>query len=84
MPNTDSSELSKLYEKSEKIRVTLEGKKLDKIRREALEEPESFWGEQAKNLIWFKEWDRVLEWDNPPFARWFAGGMLNASVNCLD
>lgn len=84
MPNTDSSELSKLYEKSEKIKVTLEGKRLDKIRREALEEPESFWGEQAKNLIWFKEWDRVLEWDNPPFARWFAGGMLNASVNCLD
>ena len=40
MPNTDSSELSKLYEKSEKIKVTLEGKKLDKIRREALEEPE--------------------------------------------
>jgi acetyl-CoA synthetase len=34
-------------------------------------------------LIWFKEWDHILDW-NPPFARWFAGGHLNASVNCLD
>jgi acetyl-CoA synthetase len=35
-------------------------------------------------LIWFKEWDKVLDWDNPPFAKWFVGGKLNASVNCLD
>ena len=33
--------------------------------------------------MWIKEWDKVLEW-NPPFARWFVGGQLNASVNCLD
>ena len=48
----DFNKLSKLYEESAKI--TLEGKKLDKIRREATEKPERFWGEQAKNLVWFK------------------------------
>src|SRR5919205_237940 len=59
------------------------GKHLEKISKEALAEPDKFWADQAKNLIWFKEWDHVLEW-NPPFARWFVGGNLNASVNCLD
>jgi acetyl-CoA synthetase len=35
-------------------------------------------------LIWFKEWDRVLDWNHAPFAKWFVGGKLNACVNCLD
>jgi acetyl-CoA synthetase len=64
-------------------KVTLEGKKLNKIRREAAENPEQFWAEQAKNLVWFKEWTNVLDW-NRPFAKWFVGGKLNASVNCID
>jgi acetyl-CoA synthetase len=81
MSSIDFNKLSKLYEESAKI--TLEGKKLDKMRREATENPDRFWGEQAKNLLWFKEWDKVLDW-NYPFAKWFIGGMLNASVNCLD
>jgi acetyl-CoA synthetase len=59
------------------------GKRLEKISKEALAEPDQFWAAQAKNLIWFKEWDHVLDW-NPPFAKWFVGGQLNASVNCLD
>jgi len=59
------------------------GKRLEKTSKEALAEPDKFWAAQAKNLIWFKEWDHVLDW-NPPFARWFVGGQLNASVNCLD
>jgi acetyl-CoA synthetase len=63
--------------------VSLEGKKLSKIRKQALENSEEFWEEQAKYLKWFKEWDKVLDW-NPPFAKWFVGGKLNASVNCLD
>jgi acetyl-CoA synthetase len=75
--------LSKIYEDSEKIKVSLEGKKLSKIRKQALENSEEFWEEQAKYLKWFKEWDKVLDW-NPPFAKWFVGGKLNASVNCLD
>jgi acetyl-CoA synthetase len=42
-----------------------------------------FWEEQAEKLEWMERWDEVLTWD-PPFARWFDGGKLNASVNCLD
>jgi len=42
-----------------------------------------FWDEQGKRLDWFKPWDTVLEW-NPPFAKWYVGGKLNAAYNCLD
>ncbi len=51
--------------------------------RRSLEKPEEFWAEQAWNLDWFKTWDKVLEW-NPPWSNWFAGGLLNASYNCVD
>jgi acetyl-CoA synthetase len=44
----------------------------------------AFWAEQAERLDWDTKWDRVLDWDDPPFAKWFVGGTLNASVNCLD
>ena len=50
---------------------------------EAGKDAESFWAEQARSLDWMTPWTRVLEW-NPPHARWFTGGRLNASVNCLD
>jgi acetyl-CoA synthetase len=50
----------------------------------AKDDPEGFWGEQAKkHLSWFRTWDKVLDW-NPPFARWFTGGQINASYNCID
>ena len=42
-----------------------------------------FWEEQARFLKWEKPWEKTLEWD-APFAKWFIGGKLNASVNCLD
>lgn len=42
-----------------------------------------FWNEQAKNLTWFKNWDKTFVW-NPPFAKWFVGGTINASYNTLD
>jgi acetyl-CoA synthetase len=46
--------------------------------------PEQFWGDlAAKELHWFRPWDTVLEWDLP-FAKWFVGGQLNLSYNCLD
>jgi acetyl-CoA synthetase len=83
MSELEFDKLSKIYEESKKIKVSLEGKKLSKIRKQALENSEEFWEEQAKYLKWFKEWDKVLDW-NPPFAKWFVGGKLNASVNCLD
>jgi acetyl-CoA synthetase len=59
MTNQNFIDLSRIYEESEKVKVSLQGKKLDKMRSQALENPEQFWGEQAKNLIWFKQWDKV-------------------------
>ena len=47
-------------------------------------DPEAFWAEQADQLHWERRWDRVLDWDNPPFAKWFVGGKLNVAYNCVD
>ncbi len=49
----------------------------------SIRHPEEFWAEEARNLDWFKTWDKVLEW-TPPFAKWFVGGKLNASYQCVD
>ncbi|HEV8055902.1 MAG TPA: acetate--CoA ligase [Nocardioidaceae bacterium] len=43
-----------------------------------------FWAEQAERLSWAQRWDEVLDWSNPPFARWYVGGRLNAAYNCVD
>jgi acetyl-CoA synthetase len=58
----------------------------ERIYRRSVEDPEGFWGEMAeKQLSWFRKWDRVLEYDfNKPEIKWFQGGKINASVNCLD
>jgi acetyl-CoA synthetase len=49
----------------------------------AARDPEAFWAKAAEELDWFKKWEKVLEWD-PPWAKWFVGGKLNASYNCID
>jgi acetyl-CoA synthetase len=49
----------------------------------SLKDPDGFWAKQAEELKWSKRWDKVLEW-KPPFAKWFLGGTLNISENCLD
>jgi acetyl-CoA synthetase len=47
--------------------------------------PEGFWGDLAqRELHWFSAWDTVLDWSNPPFAKWFAGARTNVAYNCLD
>jgi acetyl-CoA synthetase len=43
-----------------------------------------FWAEQADRLTWAQRWDEVLDWTNPPFAKWFVGGKLNVAYNCVD
>jgi len=53
------------------------------IYRTADRDYEKFWEDFARELLWYKPWKRVLDWD-PPKAEWFVGGKLNASVNCLD
>ena len=55
----------------------------DSLYRRASTDPEAFWASQAEELDWFRKWDRVLEW-TPPHAKWFVGGQINVSVNCVD
>jgi acetyl-CoA synthetase len=43
-----------------------------------------FWAAEAERLTWAKPWDEVLDWSNPPFAKWFVGGELNVAYNCVD
>jgi acetyl-CoA synthetase len=44
-------------------------------------DPEGFWAELAQSeLHWFKPWDKVLDWQNPPFAKWFSGGKINIPI----
>ncbi len=55
-----------------------------KLYTQSIKSPEKFWGTQAKNeLVWFSPWKKVLQW-KAPFAKWFVGGKLNVSHNCLD
>jgi acetyl-CoA synthetase len=51
---------------------------------EAERDPEGWWARQAEELHWFERWDRVLDDSNKPFYKWFTGGKINASYNCLD
>ena len=55
----------------------------EQLYRQAEDDPEKFWAEIASHLHWFRKWDRVLEW-NAPWAKWFVGGQINLSYNCLD
>jgi acetyl-CoA synthetase len=53
------------------------------IRQRSKSDSVSFWDDQAKRLSWFEPWTKTLDW-NPPFAKWFEGGLINASYNALD
>src|SRR6187401_984433 len=54
-----------------------------RMYRESIRHPEKFWAREAQELVWQKRWKKVLQW-KAPFAKWFAGGRLNVSENCLD
>ena len=57
-----------------------------KLYNRSIQDPDGFWGEQAANLDWFKKWDKVLDYSfqGDIYIKWFQGGKLNATVNCLD
>jgi len=71
---------SKAFSKSAHIGSFAEYQRLYK---ESIKSPEKFWAKQAKELLWNKTWTKVLDW-KMPFAKWFVGGKLNVSENCLD
>src|SRR5262252_2638144 len=54
-----------------------------RMYQESIKHPDKFWAREASQLSWRKRWRKVLEW-KAPFAKWFVGGQLNLSENCLD
>ncbi len=55
------------------------------VYKRSVEDPEGFWAEQASTFTWRRKWDKVLDWNfREPNIRWFAGGKLNITENCLD
>jgi acetyl-CoA synthetase len=54
-----------------------------RMYRESIKQPAKFWGRQANELVWSKRWKTVVQW-KAPFAKWFVGGKINLSENCLD
>jgi acetyl-CoA synthetase len=56
----------------------------DRLADWADKDPDGFWAQMAERLTWATKWHTVLDWSNPPFAKWFVGGTLNATANCLD
>ena len=55
------------------------------LYKESLDSPEKFWEQQAETFTWRKKWTNVLSWDfSKPEVKWFEGGLLNITENCLD
>jgi acetyl-CoA synthetase len=54
-----------------------------RLYRESIKQPDKFWSREARELTWRAPWKQTLQW-KPPFAKWFVGGKLNVSENCLD
>jgi acetyl-CoA synthetase len=59
-------------------------KNYKELAQHASEDLAGFWAEQAKQFVWFKEWDQVLDASGKPFYKWFVGGKTNIVYNCLD
>jgi acetyl-CoA synthetase len=67
-----------------KARALIDEAEYERLYKRSIEEPEAFWAEMAgSELVWSKQWSKVLDW-KLPWARWFDGGELNVSANCLD
>ena len=56
----------------------------ESIYDEADQDYEGFWEQQAEPLDWERKWDQLLDWSDPPNAKWFAGGRLDVAHNCVD
>ncbi len=71
----------KFYPSNEKVSS---GEKRQREWERSLKNPKEFWAEKGKAIDWFKTWDTVLDDSNPPFYKWFSGGVLNIAYNTLD
>ncbi len=77
---------NRLFEPNEQFQAAAHVKSLEQyeqLYKEAADNPDAFWARYADELHWFKKWDKALDWDLPT-AKWFIGGEINISYNCLD
>src|SRR6266516_4543012 len=65
-------------------RGTIMSTKYQEFHRRSIEQPEAFWGEQAEFIHWHKPFEKVLDYSQPPFAKWFVGGETNLCYNAVD
>ena len=77
---------TRVFEPSDEFKKTAHVQGIESYKRlcaEAVADPNEFWAGIASQLHWFRPWNKVLDWE-PPFAKWFSGGEINLSYNCLD
>ena len=72
----------RVFSPSEKFAAQANGKA--DLYESARSDREGFWEKQAENLQWDTKWNQVLDWSEAPVSKWFVGGKLNISVNCVD
>lgn len=78
--------VNKIYNPPERVleKVLITAEEFDRMYEESIKDPEGFWSRLAENeLHWFKKWEKIREWEFPNY-RWFIGGKLNITYNCLD
>jgi acetyl-CoA synthetase len=75
---------SEVYTPSQEVIQNAHIKDWHKLREDAIANPELFWSDKAKELHWFKNWDKYIDDSNAPFYKFFTGASTNIAYNCLD
>lgn len=83
-PGVTQPEEQAVYRPDPEIVANANVKSYDELAKRAATDLEGFWAEQARQFVWFKPWDKVLDDSNKPFYKWFVGGETNIAYNCLD
>jgi acetyl-CoA synthetase len=83
-PANSSEQEREFYYPSADIVEQAHIKEYEALYQKSLQDPQAFWAERAAELDWFKKWDTVLDDSNPPFYKWFSGGLTNIVYNALD
>ena len=88
MSDQTQQTISNLLQEDRRFEPPAELAESANVKEEAYEraasDREAFWAEAAERLSWDQKWDQVLDWSDPPFAKWFVGGRINAAYNCVD
>jgi acetyl-CoA synthetase len=83
-PANSSEQEQEFYYPTPDIMEQAHIKEYEVLYQKSLQDPQAFWAERAAELEWFKKWDSVLDDSNPPFYKWFSGGLTNIVYNALD